>query len=95
MELDPIPSKGSILPILLIVGCLPIFGCTGTGHFFPPTPPENLKAVFTEDIFGTDGVRDRAGHGHHHYDHGEIRRGSVGPVAGLQLPVQRPIKLEH
>jgi len=57
MELDPIPSEGSLLPILLIVGCLPIFGCSGTGHFFPPTPPKNLKAVFTENIFGTDGVR--------------------------------------
>lgn len=57
MEPDPIPSKGSILPILLIVGCMPILGCTGTGHFFPPTPPKNLKTVFTENIFGTDGVR--------------------------------------
>lgn len=56
MKPDPIPAKIFLLPVLLIFGILPIFGCSSTGHFFPPSSPENLEAEFTEDIFGTDGV---------------------------------------
>jgi len=54
--LDPIPAKGSLLRILLICSVLPFFGCGDLFHIFPPSPPENLQAEFTEDIFGTDGV---------------------------------------
>ena len=55
MELDPIPAKSSPLRILLICSILPFFGC-GDFHILPPSPPKNLQAAFTEDIFGTDGV---------------------------------------
>lgn len=57
MELDPVPAKSSPLLMLLILGFLPIFGCDNTLHLFPPSPPRNLEAEFTEDIFGTDGIR--------------------------------------
>jgi len=55
LELDPIPAKGSLLRFLLICLVMPSFGC-GDFHILPPSPPENLQAEFTEDIFGTDGV---------------------------------------
>ncbi len=56
MDVDSISAKGLSLPLLLLLGFLPTFRCSGTGHFFPPSPPGDLQAEFTEDIFGTDGV---------------------------------------
>jgi len=49
--------RSFLLRVLLLVGFLPAFGCGDLHHLFPPTPPRNLQAEFTEDIFGTDGVR--------------------------------------
>jgi len=57
LELDPFPAKGSPLRIFLICWILPFFGCGDTHHLFSPSPPKDLQAEFTEDIFGTDGVR--------------------------------------
>ncbi len=42
---------------LPIFGILAMCGCSELGHLSGPTPPTNLNAVFTEDIFGTDGIR--------------------------------------
>jgi len=55
--LDLGPAKSSPCHVLLMFAILTTFGCSDISHFTPPTPPENLNAEFTEDIFGTDGVR--------------------------------------